>query len=199
MDKKYMKRGIACCLAGVLMMACLSGCGNNAEKAPNETDGEVASEVVAAQDAAKKERDEYEDSIRKMNVLENAGEMKKVQDIVSEYYDVSTEMLSDMIAYQSEGVEGGLPTYIFIGKLTEDADSAQVSDELLDVALSKPGMDEDGAEIQVSTTNGMIIMAAAANGGDIVTKFSQVMSAEDSGEKTIQDVYNALSMDLTQA
>ena len=198
MYNKNVTRGIACCLASVLMLACLTGCGNKKKNPDGEGSG-VASEVVAAQDTAKQERQEYEDTIRKTNVLEQAGEMKKVQDIVGDYLNVSTEMLSDMVAYQSDGVEGGLPAYIFIGKLTEDADSAKLSDELLDAALSKPGMDGDGAEIQVSTTNGMIIMAAAENGGDIVTKFSQVMSADDAAEKSIQDVYNALSMDLTRA
>lgn len=191
---KNIKKGFALILALTSIAIVLTGCGSGSGDSSALSSAQAA--VVQAQKDATDERTAYEDELKKTDVLADVADtIKPVDNLVKTYYNVSTEEMDAMEAYEAPATEDRLPTYIFIGHLKTDADSSTLRSQLADVASKFKGMDSDGAEIEVAASGGFVCMGAGQNGSDIVNKFSIVMSETEANSPEL--IFESLRNDLT--
>ena len=113
------KRIATMALAASMCLAMLAGCGN---KKTGEDDTGLDEVVVEQQKQAGDEHAAYMQEVKKTDVLANIGDLQKMSNIVEAFYDVDTESLTDMQAWEhvpsaEETIEGSEYAYIFIAKL----------------------------------------------------------------------------------
>ena len=97
--------------------------------------------------------------VKKADVLANIGDLQKMSNVVEAFYDVDTESLTDMQAWEhipsaEETIEGSEYAYIFIAKLNADADASAICSQLLSSGSELKGMDSDDMEINVAASGG---------------------------------------------
>ena len=193
-----MKKYVAFMLASALCLSLMTGCGDKTQKEPEATGSDL---VVVAQQQAEDEYAAYMAEILKTNVMADRGEMKKMNNIVENFYDVETEALSDMAAWEhipsaEEQIAGDAYTYIFLAKLGPDAEGSTICSQLLSSGSKLEGVDNDDMEVNVAASGGYVIFAAAPNGADIQAKFTLVIG---NGEyETTADIFRQLSVDLSK-
>ena len=192
-DKKALfGQRLATLSLAALMVFSLAGCGGNGGE-----DSSTAKEVLQAQQQAQDEFEQYDKTIKAKDVLEGAGELAPVDNIVKDYVEVSTEDLEEMAAYQSTQSEAGGPTYIFIGKMKDGADANVITSQLADTAAKFDGTTEEGTEPCSAASGQYVFMAAGQGSADIAHKFTQVIAVGDA--TSCKTVYSGLSADLTKA
>lgn len=190
---KNIKKGIAMVLAMASIAIVLTGCGAGGDTSALSS---AQAAVVQAKKDADDERTAYQDELKKTDVLADVADtIKPVDNLIKTYYDVSTEEMDKMEAYEAPGTDDRLPTYIFIGHLKSDDDSSTLRTQLANVASKFKGMDSDGAEIEVATSGEYIMMGAGQNGSAIVNKFSLVMSETKADSPEL--IFENLRSDLT--
>ena len=139
--------------------------------------------------------------VKKTDVLANIGDLQKMSNIVEAFYDVDTESLTDMQAWEhvpsaGETIEGSEYAYIFIAKLNADADASAICSQLLSSGSELEGMDSDDMEINVAASGGYVIFAGAPNGADIQAKFTIATGREEADSST--SLLKLLSEDLSK-
>lgn len=176
-------------------MLALAACGPQAGGNPPISTPDPTSTAALAKQEAADERAEYEAALKTVDVFADSGELVQIDNLVASYIAVATEDLEDMVAYEAAAIEERLSTHLFIGKLKTDAATGEIQQQLAMTGINLIGDAVDGAEVEVAISQGYIIMAAAANGSDIVNKFALVL---DNNEiENIAAIYAGLRQDLT--
>ena len=192
------KRIATMALAASMCLAMLAGCGN---KKTGEDDTGLDEVVVEQQKQAGDEHAAYMQEVKKTDVLANIGDLQKMSNIVEAFYDVDTESLTDMQAWEhvpsaEETIEGSEYAYIFIAKINADADASAICSQLLSSGSELEGMDSDDMEINVAASGGYVIFAGAPNGADIQAKFTIATGREETDSLT--SLLKLLSEDLSK-
>lgn len=190
------KRMATMALAASMCLAMLAGCGN---KQTDEDDSGLDEVVVEQQKQAENEHAAYMQEVKKADVLANIGDLQKMSNVVEAFYDVDTESLTDMQAWEhipsaEETIEGSEYAYIFIAKL--NADASAICSQLLSSGSELEGMDSDDMEINVAASGGYVIFAGAPNGADIQAKFT-IATGREEADSSIS-LLNLLSEDLSK-
>lgn len=193
-----LKKMATMALAASLCLAMLAGCGN---KKADEDDSGLDEVVVEQQKQAEDEHAAYMQEVKKTDVLANIGDLQKMSNVVEAFYDVDTESLTDMQAWEhipsaEETIEGSEYAYIFIAKLNADADASAICSQLLSSGSELKGMDSDDMEINVAASGGYVIFAGAPNGADIQAKFTIATGREEADSSA--SLLKLLSEDLSK-
>lgn len=136
------KRMATMALAASMCLAMLAGCGN---KQTDEDDSGLDEVVVEQQKQAENEHAAYMQGVKKADVLANIGDLQKMSNVVEAFYDVDTESLTDMQAWEhissaEETIEGSEYAYIFIAKLNGRCDASAICSQLLSSGSELKGM-----------------------------------------------------------